>query len=192
MTEGEKLIKSLSKVGIYINDVYDLVNDKQPYPKAIPVLIEYLKNDLKDDKLKEGIIRSLAVSEAKGIANKTLLDEFTKVPKDKMLLRWAIGNSICDLIQPVDVKQVIDIVRNADNGMVRQMFIMALGTARTELAEQTLIELLSDDEVAPHCMSALGKMKSIRSIGQVRMLVGHSNPLIRKEAIKALAKIERA
>lgn len=85
--EVNKIKSELAKVGINIDDIYDLVNTNKPYPAAVPVLLDLLKEGIEHTGIKEGVIRALAVKEAIGKASPVLLDEYDKISKDKMLLR---------------------------------------------------------------------------------------------------------
>lgn len=192
MEADEKKIKdALKRVDIEVGSIYDLVNTSQPYPEAIPILLELLEEDtLSDDQVKEGVIRALAVKEAKGIAGSVLIKEFHKIPKEKMLLRWAIGNTMAEVITEDEVDDVIEIVKDKQNGMARQMFVLALGKVKSDKAEKTLIELLGDDEVVAHALDALGRLKSQKAKAKIEELANHSKSLIREEAKKALKKID--
>ena len=44
------------------------------------------------------------------------------------------------------------------------MFVAALGKIQSEEAEDVLIKLLDDEEVTPHALEALGRMKSKKAI----------------------------
>lgn len=188
----EKLVKELAKVNIIIDDIYDLVNTKEKYPMAIPILLSFLKDEsIEDDNIKEGIIRSLAVKEAKGIATTILIDEYNKIPKEKTLLRWAIGNTIDQTITPndTDIEKILQIIQNKENGTSRQMFVLALGKIKTEKVEEVLIHLLDDEDVVGQALSALGKLKSKKAEEKIIILKNHKNKTIQKEAEKALNKI---
>lgn len=181
----------LNKVGIAIDDIYDLVNTKESYPKAIPVLIDLLRKDIEPINIKEGIIRALAVKEAIGLASPILLEEYNKTSKDKMMLRWAIGNTIYTTITEEDIERIKIIVGDKTNGISRQMFVLALGKVKSkEKVEDILIELLDDDEVCPHAIEALARLKSTKAKNKILTLINHSKELIKKEAQKALKKIK--
>lgn len=190
MAVDMNIIKTeLSKVGISINDIYDLVNTNEPYPTAVPVLLNLLEKGIDHIGTKEGVVRALAVKEAIGKASPILIAEYNRVPKDKMFLRWAIGNTIYTTITEDDVESILPIVQDKTNGMSRQMFVAALGKVNSEKVEDFLINLLDDDEVTPQALEALGRMKSKKAKDKISMLTNHSKALIRKEALKALKKV---
>lgn len=184
-----RIREELTKVGIAINDIYDLVNTGMPYPAAVPVLLDLLQEGIDNVEIEEGVIRALTVKEAIGKASPILLDEYNKISKDKMLLRWTIGNAIYITITEDDVERILSIVQDKENGMSRQMFVAALGKVKSGKAEHILIELLNDDEVAIQALESLGRMKAKNAKEKISMLIKHPNALIRKEAQKALTKI---
>ena len=187
--DANRVQEELRKVGIQIDDIFDLVNTKEPYSKAVPVLLSLL-SEVSHDGVKEGIIRALAVKEAKGVAGKALIKEYKKTPKDKSLLLWAIGNTMEVVISENDIDDVLEIVTDKENGMSRQMFTVALGKVKSDKVEQALISLLDDDEISPHVLDALGRLKSQKAKPKISELTNHQKPLIRKEARKALKKIK--
>ena len=48
-------------VGVEIDSVWDLVNTAEPYPAALPVLMEHLERDGYPDRVMESLGRALAV-----------------------------------------------------------------------------------------------------------------------------------
>ncbi|WP_291125323.1 HEAT repeat domain-containing protein [Dysgonomonas sp. UBA7698] len=193
MTDSEKVNNSLLEVGFEVDSVYDLVNTTMSYPEAIQPLIEHLKN-IQDVNIKEGIIRALTVKEAKGIANNPLFEEYNKTNEiANSGIRWVIGNAFTVIIGAEDVDRILKIVSNKDNGMSRQMFVMALSKikSRKQDIENVLIDLLDDDLVCSHAINTLGKLKSVKAKPLLLTLTEHSRPLVRKEVVKALKKIEK-
>ncbi|WPV01587.1 HEAT repeat domain-containing protein [Mucilaginibacter sp. cycad4] len=191
MLTGDKhRIKSaLASVGLDIDDIYDLVNSNKSYPSAIPVLLDLLNEGVDDARLKEGLVRALAVKEANGKTGTVLIAVYNRLPKEKMGLRWAIGNTLYKTIGENDLEGVLSIVRDKENGTSRQMFVMALGKMKGEKIEDVLIGLLDDDDVMTHAMEALGKLKSKRAKEKIETLSIHSSAFVRKEAQKALKRI---
>jgi hypothetical protein len=189
MNINESFIRSeLLKVGIGINSIYDLVNTKNSYRKAIPVLIGLLRNEFDEIKTCEGIVRALTVKEAKGLANTVLLDLYRKTPVVESSLRWAIGNAFSVIITEEDLNDVLEIVKNKENGTSRQMFVFALGKLKSCEVENILIDLLADEEVALQALSSIGKLKVWKAMPHVKGLTNHTNSTIRNQAKKLLAR----
>ncbi|MBA3780534.1 MAG: hypothetical protein H0X12_01600 [Nocardioides sp.] len=63
--EAERpIIEDLRDVGVEVASVWDLVNTAEPYPTALPVLIEHLERGGYPDRVTEGVARALAVQPA--------------------------------------------------------------------------------------------------------------------------------
>jgi hypothetical protein len=158
LREYQSMIDELKKIGIKIQSIWDLVNSDIKYPDAIPILLKYLPI-VQDDKNKEGIIRSLTVPEAKGIATQSLLKEYNETSKSKESLRWIIANALKTTITANDIGSILPLVLDKENGLSRQMLVVALGGKKSEQVREILEVLLNDE-----------------------------NQVIRKEAKKALLK----
>jgi HEAT repeats len=143
--EHKGLTDELSAIGIQIITIWDLVNTKAKYANAIPILLKHLPLDY-SDKIKEGIIRSLTVVEAKGVAVPILVNEYEKLSKDKENLRWVIGNAINITITKDYIDKILPIVQDEENGMSRQMFVAALGKIKSEKSKEALLRLVNDDD----------------------------------------------
>lgn len=186
------LISEINDTGLKINSLWDLVNYKFRYPPAVlPILIRHLQKDY-SAKTKEGIVRALAVKEAKGLVGSILISEYRNSVKDNSAYRWAIGNTMYQTITPNEVGEVIQIIKDKSNGVSRQMFAAALGKVKDADSETILITLLNDDEIVAHVIEALGRMKSHKAIDKITGLLNHSNPMVRKEAQKALKNITKS
>lgn len=183
------MINYINKTGFIIEEIYDLVNSKKAYPLVIPILVRALDQGIQDKALREGVVRALAVKAAIG-QGKSLIKEFKRTSKDEMLLLWTIGNTLEVIISENDVDDVIAIVKNKENGMSREMFVLALGKVKSTKVETVLINLLDDNNVSSHALAALGKLKSQKAKGNIIKMINDKNPLIRKEAQKALKKIK--
>jgi len=189
--EDMRVVEALRNIGMNVLSVYDLVNTSDSYPMAIPTLLELLKGGIMDDKVKEGVVRALAVKEARGIATKPLIDEFLKTSSDKMSLKWAIGNTIGEVAIDSDFDELASLVRDKSHGDSRQMIVASLGRIKHPQTEKLLIELLHDDEVAAHAVSALSTKKSVRALAAIEPLVDHHKPLVRKTATKAVKRLRK-
>lgn len=187
--EISELIFELSKKGIHISTIWDLVNTKKPYPEAIDILIDHLNKNYHEKNI-EGIVRALTVKEAKGKATSTLIKQFENIPKEKNNLRWIVGNAIANVMTLKDVNWIYSIVLDKNNGSSRGQLVYCLGNIKSEKSEDVLISLLEDVEVAPQALAGLARLKSKRAKDKINSMVHSTNALVRLEAKKALKKIE--
>lgn len=188
------LKEKLLEVGLRIDSINDFIHTKKSYTEAIPVLIEFLSHTVDQIWWKEGIVRSLTTKDAKGIANKPLLEEYARTDKQKYPnFCWVIGNAFEIIIQPEDVDPILEIVKDKDNGTSRQMFVMALAKikSRKEDIENVLIPLLDDDDITGHVLYTLGKLKSEKAREKIVPFLDHPNSYYRREAKGALKKIDK-
>lgn len=181
--------EKLLEVGVKIDTIYDLVNTKENYPEAIPSLLNLIEQDYSPE-IKEGVVRSLAVKEAKGRANNILFKVYHETLDPDSSLSWAIGNTIEVIVQDQDQDQIINILENKLNGRSRQMFAIALGKIKNEKSEDTLIECLKEDGLLIQTISALRKLKSTKALPEVRNLISHKNSVIARDAKKYIEKFE--
>lgn len=188
-SEQKDIVDELQSVGLNVNTIYDLVNTRKAYPEAIDILLKHLPRPY-HLKNKEGIIRALTVKEAAGKASPVLIAEYNNTPKDNMYYRWVIGNAITQTITRADIDSILQIIQDKENGSSRSSFILALGKIKPKNAEDILIDLLDDDELVKYALNVLGKMKSIKAKEKIEQLLPHANREIKKEAERALKKIE--
>jgi|GEM_PF-2544630 len=157
----EPLIRDLHDLGIKISSVWDLVNTKLSYPEAIAALGKHLVLDC-HIRIKEGIVRALAVKEAKGKFTAELINLYSQLANNKTneSLRWAIGNTLFYTIEKKDAALLFPIVLNKENGSSRDMFIAALGKFKTDEVKTVLKQLVTDGEFGPLAQKLLTKFKS--------------------------------
>ncbi|GGW61050.1 hypothetical protein DFQ11_102600 [Winogradskyella epiphytica] len=192
--ENEYITMELRKAGFKVSSLFDLINFNQTNYHYIERLLEILVSDrLSDTWIKSGIIRAITVKNAKGISEKILLEYYSRLkPKlEKDSIGWSIGNWFECFYSDTYFGQISTISKNKSNGVSRQMFVMALGKTKKYYseAEKLLLDLTHDDEVALHAISALGKLKSKKSIDRLTELTSAKNSRLKKEAKKSLKKI---
>jgi len=189
--DDKKITKRLSRIGIEVNSIFDLVNTSQSYSKAIPELVEIVGADFENIWIREGVVRALAVKEAKGLANGVLLKIYEETSVEFNSFRWAIGNTFSIIMLKKDIPEVLEIVKNKENKTSRQMFVSALGKFKgVQEVEDTLLDLLDDEEVIIHVISALRKIASDSAYSKIEKLAVFSErSVVRKEARKYLDKM---
>lgn len=189
--EDHIVVKALQKVGIEVQSVYDLVNTSQSYEAAIPVLLELLPK-VKEEVIKEGIVRALTVKEARCRASRPLLHEFKGVDCHQVNLKWAIGNALSMVADDDVFAEIVDLAKDKKHGQAREMLMLALANMKNPEVVDVLIEFLKDEEVAGHAITALGKLKATKAQKTIEPFLDHQKTWIRKEASKALVKIKKA
>ena len=107
------------------------------------------------------------------------------------MLKLAIGNGIEILANDLLLPDIVNIVRNREHGISRQMMVLALAKTTDPVAIPILVELLSDDEVSGHAVIALRKLKASSALPHLQRLLNHKTSWIRREATKAIKKIEK-
>ena len=60
----QPIVADLRQAGVQVDSVWDLVNTAEPYPAALPVLIEHLERGGYPDRVMESLGRALAVKPA--------------------------------------------------------------------------------------------------------------------------------
>ena len=145
---------------------------------AAPILLRWLPQ-IDDTRVRESIVRSLTeepVARELGAA-RVLVGEFPRSSDDDST-RWAIGNALATLADASVADDVIRLLRDRRYGAARQMLCDALKRTGDPRAPAVLVELIDDDEVAGHAVSAL------RSYGPRKAV-----PLLReaKPRLEALA-----
>lgn len=186
------IVAELSKIGVHVLSIFDLVKTKKSYPEAIPVLLNCLDR-VDDPVVKEGLVRTLTVKEAEDVANKKLIQEFLAIPSSapqpEQILKWAIGNSLSVIATDADYADLVNIVTSKEHGKAREMVVVALGRMKNPEAGKVLTELLSDDVVVGHAAMALGNLRYLPALPVMKSLHNHQKPWVRKEIDKAVQKL---
>lgn len=194
--EDQRVAAELQKAGIKVNGVYDLVNTRRSYKEVIPLLVRLLPS-VKDDRIKEGVVRALAVKEAVGEhVSRAMIREFEAIspsaPPSEQALKWAIANTLSVVARDSVFEEIAALARDKQHGKAREMLAVALGNMKDPRAIDALVELLNDDEVAGHALIALGKLKAVKAKPAIERFLDHPKPWVRKEAERALKKTDKA
>jgi len=195
-TVRSSLVHDLQGAGLLVEDVWDLVNTRVRYKAAIPILVDWLQNaDVRipepdEEKIREGIIRALTVPDARPEAVPVLLKEFRQANDPSGLgLRWVVGNALGFLADDSIFDDIAMLVKDVRYGKARQMLVEGLAKSRDPRAVPLLADLLSDEDVAAHAVRALAKLRPSGVRHLVEPLLDHPQPLVRKEANKALTRL---
>ena len=168
------------------------------YAAAAPILIRWLPR-AQTPLIKERIVRSLtgekaATPDALG----PLVVEFRAASEDEWALRWAIGNALSTLADASIADDLIELAADRRHGKSREMLMDALARTKDERPLDLLVELVDDDEVAGHAVSALrclGPKSSLPYLERARPALERQaaegvRPIARKQARTALERLD--
>jgi hypothetical protein len=189
----EPIVNALRSVGIRVGSVWDLVNERYTEPRVIPILVEQLRLPY-PYRIREGIARGLTVQNAGKKALRVLVDEFKKVPDSEDApqhgFKWALGNAISVVADKSSFDEVVSLLRDKSHGTTRDMMVLRLPRLDHRLeAIAVLTELLSDEDVIPQALAALGTLEAVQARASIEVFKNSKNAVIRKAARDALRKI---
>jgi HEAT repeat protein len=189
--QGEPIVSDLVTVGFIYSSIDDLRRSGVRYEKAVPVLVKWLAL-VTNQALKESIVRALSVPWARPVAALPLIAEF-KATKglNSDSLKWAIGNALSIVADDSVFPEIAELVADKRHGKAREMLAVALGNMKNPQATDLAIQLLNDETVVGHALTALAKLKSERARPYIEAMADHPKPWVRKEAKKALVKFEK-
>jgi hypothetical protein len=160
----EPLVADLAAVGFAVGSVWDLVNTREPYPEAIPVLLYHLRRVDYHPDIRQGIARALSRRDPQvKEAIPELLEAFRRDPDPSFNgPKWAIGNAIETVYDDRYLEEVAELVRDRSHGPARTMLVRALAKSKADLVGETLEALRDDpdDEVVLVADRALAKWKA--------------------------------
>lgn len=192
------LLAELAEAGFAVKDLGHLYNARPriEYRKAVPILLKWLPR-IDELRVKDDIVCALAVPWEKRLILPVLVAEFERKPLQPSesgldFYRWRVADS---LSYNADDRVVEDIIRLATDkryGRSREMLGVALGRMKDPRAVDTLIALLDDPEMAGHAAMGLAKIKPIRARPYLEPFLNHKVRWIRKEAVRAIANIDKA
>lgn len=193
--EDQIVVRELRKAGVIVESTQDLMHTREPYPRAIPVLLEMMPQ-MKGYVLKEIIARSLGVKEAKGRSEPLLISEFDASLSDDSReahsFRWAIANTFDILGGGIGVSDsILRLLMDSRSGRARGMLSLAVAKSKNRAAIPVLLEMLDIDEFTGFAAAGLGILRAEEGIPKLKLLAeGHSNAWVRREAKRALKRLE--
>ncbi|WP_194819884.1 HEAT repeat domain-containing protein [Nocardia sp. XZ_19_385] len=194
-----ELLDELADAGVRVSSASDLINTREPYPTAVPILIDWLAHlDQKmpgpEEGLKKGLretlIRALIVKEAKNTdALPTLLAQFDQYEKLSPSVLWAAGYALAWLAPATYYDRIAPLAADRRYGLGRRELILWLGKSRNPQAITIILDQLDDPLVATAALQALARRKPVGVRGLVEPYLDSDDSEIRKQARKALGKL---
>lgn len=141
---------------------------------------------------KRAIVRALSLPGARPRAISALLYEYRNAPyTENSGLKWVIANAFDVIADESALSEIIDFIHDYKNGKSREMLVSSLGNINNNFALNVLLESLSDDALAGHAIMGLGRLGRADTAEAIRPFLGHPKAWVRKEAGKALRRIEK-
>lgn len=184
------VLAELAGVGFDVESIGELRKLGAPYPAAVPVLVRWLPR-VSDSAVKEDIVRTLSVPWARE-AGGALVAAFEAADDSTATgLRWAIGNALEVLANEEIGDDMISIATDRRHGRAREMVVLGLGKLARSRVVHVLVNLLDDEEVVGNAVRALGRLRATEALPRLEALRAHPDVWLRKEATKAIARIDK-
>jgi hypothetical protein len=151
------LAEALRSVGLRVESAWDLVNTAEPYPEALPVLVEHLRRPY-PDAVREGIARALAVPDA-GFAWSELVEHYRQEGPGRV--KDALAAALAG-ISAADERLLGDVVALAEerrNGPSRVILLTVFRNPRPN-AEEVLARLRADPELKKEATYLLRRLRA--------------------------------
>ena len=152
MAASKPLNDALRAVCPLVTDsVDDLVNTRERYDEALPILFEHLKKDYPDEVL-NAIARALAIPQALPY-RPTFISLFRRDPPVSEEFRYALGLAIANTTGPDNLAETIELAKDRSLGDSRLALLFAFKRLRKPEIRQVIEELSSDPDLAKEIAS---------------------------------------
>ena len=199
--ERSRLIEDLRERGIAGADEFGrFVNNTEFFGPstfdertAMPVLLEALPR-LTDLAVVDAVARHLGREWARPVAFWPLHEAFLRWSRRQDLGAWAIGESLVKVSAIEYLDPLLSLVRNPEHGRNLEMIVFALYRYKADpRVETALRDLVDDEDVSLHAISALRRVVSADAMVQVLERVIEDKPDSKpgKDAAKALKAVRK-
>jgi hypothetical protein len=147
------IVDDLAACGVSVRSVWDLVNTRDRYPAATPVLLDHLSRPYRVE-IREGIARALGVREARASAWGRVLELLDQEPDRRV--RDGLFVAIAGMAGPSDILEIINLVSQRALGPSRVFLIRNLMRSKRAEARATLISLKDDPDLKEEIRHRLG------------------------------------
>lgn len=192
LSETTRVTQLLRKRGIDVGSLGELVETRVPR-EAVPVLVMALPT-ANTPEVRRTIVRCLTDTAARGLAAQPLVRElFRAQAEGDEFTAWLVGNALAQVGDDSVSAQILVALQDRRLGSARETLAEALGRAkkRPEVVS-ALLELLEEGEVTGHAIRALGKLGAWEAAERIAPFLSNGASWVRREAAKALERMEKA
>jgi HEAT repeat protein len=104
---------------------------------------------------------------------------------------WAVGNALQHIDDKNSYNAILDICKNRNYGISRQMLMFTLAKMKTHEAYTVLIESLNDETIRAHAIEGLGRFGNIEAIPILKKLQVTKGKYEVKAKITALKRLNK-
>ena len=184
------VVAELAAAGFAVDTIGELRGSGRRYTAAIPVLVKWLPRATYDG-VRGDIVDSLGVPWAPAAAPALIVEFRRAQPGSGPGRRWSIAAALAESATDDVIDEIVELVRDRGYGDDRQMLALALGRMRDPRAVDVLLDLGREGDLAGHVAIALGRLRAAAARPLLEDLARHPVPWVRREAAKALKRIER-
>lgn len=159
------LLADLSAVGIHVTDVWDLVNTSEPYPAALPVLVQHLHLDYAEP-IREGIARALAVPDAVPFWDQ-VMKLFRAADPGDVRIYQGLGVALSGMATRSRLAEVRAVLRDRRLGPARGFFLRTLTRLRAPDRWEVIGDLFDDPEIGAEARHLLHQ-RELRDAARTR------------------------
>lgn len=190
--------RELDAAGIPEDTVWELVNSRNDYPQAVPIVIDWLQHldervPPEEDRRawRAGLIRNLITKHAKGnrAAIDILFHQFEIEPPLSNLELEAAGFALAEICERSDFGRVADLIRAERDFPTKSVLVQWLGQIKTDEAKELAVSQLSKPATRIPAMRALVRQKASGVRDAVAAYLDDEHEVFRKEARKTLDKL---
>jgi hypothetical protein len=131
------VVAALRHAGVQVNSISDLVKTSEPYPEAIPTLLDLVRrfgNSCREERgIHKAILRALTVPEARGIGADVLLPVFKREASSDPNFGWLVANALSVVAEERHFDDLVSLIRDERYGNARAPLPEALRGPRETL-----------------------------------------------------------
>lgn len=151
------LAEALRAVGLQVESAWDLVNTAEPYPEALPILIEHLRRPY-PDAVREGIARALGVPDA-SFAWDELVEHYRREKSGRVKDGLAAALSGIAAADERFLDKVIELAEERENGPSRVLLLYVFRKPRPN-AKEVLTRFREDPELRKEATYLLRRLRA--------------------------------
>jgi hypothetical protein len=197
--ESEQAMKrQLDDAGIPEDTVWEMVNSRNDYPEAVPIIVDWLEHldervppDEDRRAWRAGLLRNLITKNARGnrAAADILFHQFEIEPPLTNLELEAAGFALAQVADRSDFPRVAALIRSERDFPTKPDLVQWLGQFKTQEAKELAVSQLAHPGTRIEAMRALVRQKATGVRDAVAEYLHNEHAVFRKEARKTLDKL---